>query len=154
MTDARIIPDESNPNCLRVYIDGAQWCKVYGFTREDAQLRADKIISALCRSAETIVAAAVRIPVAEEYLQQTYRGRRMYPEKLIVTAPPPARHGTLMHPLPEGYQNCKFEDQGFITSTGRYVEREEALQIALASGQPMIDHPSRNPKYLFSEDLW
>ena len=104
---------------------------------------------------EKIVNAAIRIVTPAEYADQVYRGFKPYPSHLIVTAPPPARHGTLLHPmytfgmLPKG-----FDDQGFITSTGRYVERVEALQIALASGQPMIDHPSRHDTLLFSEDLW
>lgn len=59
------------------------------------------------------------------------------------------------------------EDQGFITSKGRFVRRGEAFQIALAAGQ--IDPPKNveidpllfdvgtiTPKAhrLFSEDLW
>jgi hypothetical protein len=103
---------------------------------------------------ETIVAAAVRIPVDQKWLGTLWNGQAMYPDKLVVSAPPPARHFTLMHPLPEGLQSRPFEDQGFLTSTGRYVGREEGLQVALASGQPMIDHPSRHATLLFSEDLW
>lgn len=40
-------------------------------------------------------------------------------------------------------------DQGFFTSHGRYVDREEAAAIAVAAGQvdPQV-------KILFSEDLW
>lgn len=105
-------------------------------------------------SPETIVAAAIRIPVAEKWLGTTWNGERVYPDKLIVTSPPPARHHTLLHPMYDAYRVTAFEDQGFITSTGRYVEREEALRIAIASGQPMIDHPSRHARDLFSEDLW
>lgn len=104
---------------------------------------------------ETIVAAAIRIPVADKWREKTWNGQRLYPDKLIVTSPPPARHHTLLHTTWDMVDAAlAFEDQGFITSTGRYVEREEALKIALASGQPMIDHPSRHAKWLFSEDLW
>lgn len=39
--------------------------------------------------------------------------------------------------------------QGFVTSSGRYVDREEAARIAHAAKQ--IDEPHR---ILFSEDLW
>ena len=102
---------------------------------------------------ETIVAAAVRIPVQEEFRTVLHDGQRVYPDYLIVSAPPPARHFTLMHPIWEAY-SVSIEDQGFLTSTGRYVGREEGLKIAVASGQQMIDHPSRNDKELFSEDLW
>lgn len=38
--------------------------------------------------------------------------------------------------------------QGFLTSTGQFVDREEAAQIAFLSGQ--LQHPK---KRLFSEDI-
>jgi hypothetical protein len=70
---------------------------------------------------------------------------------ITITAPPPARH----HNLFVAYDHLGSPDeQGFITSTGRFVGREEGLKIALTSGQPMIDHPSRSDHWLFSEDLW
>lgn len=40
-------------------------------------------------------------------------------------------------------------DQGFLTSKGRYVTREEGAEIALAAGQ--IERPVRG---LTSEDVW
>ena len=40
-------------------------------------------------------------------------------------------------------------DQGFVTSEGRFVERPEAADIALAAGQI-----SKPVKILFSEDFW
>jgi hypothetical protein len=104
---------------------------------------------------ETIVAAAVRLPVPSELRAQEWNGQRCYPDHIIVTAPPPARHHTLLHPLSDIYQRrIAPEDQGFITSTARFVGREEALEIVRAAGQPMIDHPSRHARQLFSEDLW
>ena len=103
---------------------------------------------------ETIVAAAVRIPVEERFRVKMWLGERSYPDFLTITAPPPARHHTLLHTMPPEMREPRGVDQGFITSTGRYVDREEALRIAIASGQPMIDHPSRHDRLLFSEDLW
>jgi len=106
-------------------------------------------------ASEIIVAAAIRLPVAQEFRAKVWNGERSYPDHIVITSPPPARHHTLLHTThalavkPEA-----FEDQGFITSTGRYVERDEALKIAIESGQPMIDHPSRHHRWLFSEDLW
>lgn len=90
---------------------------------------------------ETIVAAAFLYRPRE-----STRDPRAVP--LIVSAPAPARHHNLFWLLggPDAH--------GFLTSTGRFVEREEALKIALASGQPMIDHPSRHDRLLFSEDVW
>ena len=70
---------------------------------------------------------------------------------VIVSAPPPARHANLFI----AYDRLGPPDEsGFLTSEGRFVGREEALRIVLASGQPMIDHPSRHARLLFSEDLW
>lgn len=42
--------------------------------------------------------------------------------------------------------------QGFITSTGRFVEREEAFIIANKAQQVVVKHG--NKKLLFSEDMW
>lgn len=91
---------------------------------------------------ETIVAAAML------YALEGHEDPRAVP--VIVSAPPPARHHNLFalaHPR-------KPTESGFLTSSGRFVGREEGLRIALASGQPMIDHPSRHSTRLFSEDLW
>lgn len=75
--------------------------------------------------------------------------RRTVP--VMVSAPPPARH----HNLFIAWDRLGSPDEsGFLTSTGRFVGREDALRIALAAGQPMIDHPSRSLDRLFSEDLW
>lgn len=42
---------------------------------------------------------------------------------------------------------------GFLTSTDRFVSREEARKIAIASGQ--VKEDDLNPAYLIStEDLW
>lgn len=44
------------------------------------------------------------------------------------------------------------ESQGFITSTGRYVLREEALEIAKKANQLLERHD--HPTQLFSESVW
>ena len=43
--------------------------------------------------------------------------------------------------------------QGFVTSTGRFVDRKEGAQIALAQNQ-IINRDRFNPNELFSEDLY
>jgi hypothetical protein len=67
---------------------------------------------------------------------------------------PPARHHNVLHFFKLG---TKLHDQGFLTSRGRYVDREEALKIATAAGQlnGLREKPGsyRGPE-LFSEDLW
>jgi hypothetical protein len=102
------------------------------------------------RTTETIVAAAIRYDTPAEYALMSG-----YPDHMIVSAPAPARHHSLLHPMfTLTGKRAGPHNQGFLTSTGRYVDREEAHAIAVASGQPMIDHPSRVSGVLFSEDLW
>jgi hypothetical protein len=68
---------------------------------------------------------------------------------------PPARHHTILHaidslglnPIEIGAPN----NQGFITSTGRFVQRRQAAGIAVEAGQ--IDAPKWGAE-LYSEDLW
>jgi len=43
----------------------------------------------------------------------------------------------------------KAANQGFVTSTGRYVDRHEGAKLAYAAGQ--VD---KLASHLFSEDLW
>lgn len=103
---------------------------------------------------ETIVAAALRLPTPPAFHEDTWMGKRVYPDHLTISAPSPARHGTLLHPLSAMGIRVGPQDQGFLTNTGRFVGREDAYDIAVASGQPMIDHPSRIVGTLYSEDLW
>lgn len=75
--------------------------------------------------------------------------------KMMLVLPAPNRHhhiiqASIPEDLPRKAVCCA--DQGFITSTGRYVTREEAVPIARAAGQ-LIRKTSPEDK-LFSEDLW
>lgn len=45
------------------------------------------------------------------------------------------------------------DQQGFLTSSGRFVRREEALKIALAANQ-VLDPSNIRAGQLFSEDVW
>jgi hypothetical protein len=74
--------------------------------------------------------------------------------ELIISAPPPARHHTLLHGMFDLLGSPKLVpfDQGFVTSTGRFVEREKGLQIAIAAKQ--TDKGKYRSDELFSEDLW
>lgn len=44
--------------------------------------------------------------------------------------------------------------QGFLTSTGRFVDRDEGAQIAVAAGQTGANGRSVETNHLFSEDLY
>lgn len=85
---------------------------------------------------ERVTAAAVR------YEMQTF------------SFPPPARHGECLRLL-----YCIFgedyigkEEQGFVTSANRFVDRVTARAIADEAGQTSPRDAHR--RELFSEDLW
>lgn len=88
---------------------------------------------------ETIVRAAIRMDaMAGE----------------VISLPRPARHHTIIHhiAIERGLLSEMQQEstQGFITSAGRFVDRQEAREIAFACGQ-VIQTISRT---LTSEDLW
>lgn len=67
---------------------------------------------------------------------------------LIYSLPKPYRHSDILISMP-----VQGGEQGFITSTGRFVLRDEAYELALNAGQT----PSKGgllPYWLYSEDLW
>jgi hypothetical protein len=69
------------------------------------------------------------------------------------SVPRPKRHAEVVRLMAAGgYGPEKMHDQGFLTSRSRFVDRKEALQIALAAGQ--ITAPKFQPNQLFSEDVW
>lgn len=73
----------------------------------------------------------------------------------MVSLPPPARHHHCMQ------WACAIgqlepigpDEQGFVTSMGRYIGRLEALKIAIAAGQ-LLGKPLTPMHGLFSEDVW
>lgn len=87
---------------------------------------------------ELIVAAAIQI------------------EGVTISLPRPARHGEVLF-------SCTFiaaesnwlhtATQGFLTSTGRFVNRVQARQIAYVAGQNP-GHSAGDAPELYSEDLW
>lgn len=89
------------------------------------------------RSRETIVSAALLV------------------DGEIWTLPSPTRHHTLLQAWASAHykdgQNGRIgsHEQGFVTSWGRFVARDEAARIAHAAGQ--IPEPKAS---LFSEDVW
>lgn len=106
----------------------------------DAEREAIEREATAAASRERIIAAAVQV------------------EGVTISLPLPARHGQVlaamdaMH-LPD-YQLHR-ATQGFLTSTGRFVNRVQAKQIAHMAGQPQLrpEH-ERHQRDLFSEDLW
>lgn len=73
---------------------------------------------------------------------------------LIVIAPRPGRHHHVLNGMYALGDNpiAGPEDQGFLTSEGRFVSREVAVHIATDADQIVKKHG--HPGLLFSEDLW
>lgn len=88
------------------------------------------------RAAERIIRAAIRGPDGRAY-----------------HVPPPGRHGHVFARFPQTHE-AQPEDQGFLTDTGRFVGREEALKIAEAAGQIIKRSAGDNSRELYSEDVW
>ncbi|VXC39328.1 hypothetical protein [Plantibacter sp. T3] len=69
------------------------------------------------------------------------------------------RHGLIIGQMVElGYldppsqsQRVAFEQQGFLTSEGRWVDRAEGMRLTVDAGQ--LEYREQFPE-LFSEDLW
>ena len=88
---------------------------------------------------ERIAAAAVRA-----------KGR-FNDHKLVWSVSPPGRHCDLMGMSdPEAEEGM---EQGFVTDTGRFVDREEGHLIAKAAGQ-IIHRCGGDHHTLYSENLW
>lgn len=73
---------------------------------------------------------------------------------VVYVVPRPGRHDKAIHLCVSalGIRSIGNHEQGFVTSTGRFVDRGEAARLAYAAGQLMkLDF---QPKTLFSEDVW
>lgn len=74
-------------------------------------------------------------------------------QDVIHSLPRPARHHDIIGAMSAaGLTAEATRDQGFLTSVGRYVGREEACRIAASAGQ--IRSKTGPADRLFSEDLW
>jgi len=76
---------------------------------------------------------------------------------ITMFTPPPGRHHHVIHRLfALRGQDLSLEAQpdlsGFVTSSGRFVNRQEAWKLAEAAGQIIGNPPC--PGTLYSEDLW
>ena len=78
-------------------------------------------------------------------------------EGKVYSEPPPARHHTLLRIIAEELRVAgrpviiRNEEQGFLTSLGKFVRRKPAAWIAQEAGQ--ITEPKWGDQ-LYSEDLW
>ena len=70
----------------------------------------------------------------------------------VVSLPRPARHSALVAILAVTDPDLLVQpnQQGFLTDSGEFVDRKQAKQIAVTTGQVLPDGRDE----LFSEDLW
>lgn len=61
----------------------------------------------------------------------------------------PCRHCHVLHMIAQTLGDIGEHEQGFVTNTERFVDREEGARIAFAAGQVTTELSS-----LFSEHLW
>jgi len=75
---------------------------------------------------------------------------------VFVADTPNGRHSTVISAMHMANINtiemAGPDNQGFITNTGRFVDRVEALEIAVTADQ--IIEGRRLSRELFSEDVW
>lgn len=96
-----------------------------------------KLIAEAEREAERIKCVAIR-----------------YPDIGVFTLPRPARHHHVMWTrlMIDGQRTTGEAEQGFLTTEGRFVGREEAFEIATRQDQIIEKYGSAG--LLFSEDMW
>lgn len=74
---------------------------------------------------------------------------------VIYSVPRPGRHHTVIQRMVHDglpTEAMRLPNQGFVTSSGRFVDRYEAARIARAAGQ-IVREPTP-PDMLTSEDVW
>lgn len=75
-------------------------------------------------------------------------------DDLIFVLPKPARHYQIIHKMHSlGLPNESKRCQGFILDNGIFVNRKEAMIIAIQNGQ-VDENRTITKEDLFSEDLW
>lgn len=87
----------------------------------------------------------------------------IFMDDVIWSVPPPGRHHDVIRYIAEQrpWQVPITGEQGFITNTGRFVDRSKGAEIAWAAGQvrDCVDADGMvmrrpEPDRLFSEDMW
>lgn len=75
-----------------------------------------------------------------------------------ISLPPPARHHTILATMALSLKiepgAVPPENQGFLTSKGRFVNRTEAYYLAWSAKQILNKTGNKDEPVLYSEDLW
>jgi hypothetical protein len=86
-------------------------------------------------------------------MRETITGVALFRKDGLVSLPKPHRHHHLFALIALlGIHDFQEKSaQGFVTSLGRFVDREEGLAVAILASQVKMNDRKRE---LFSEDLW
>lgn len=111
------------------------------FLNAQVESLAARLDAAQHNDSERITAAAIRI------------------NGVICQVPSPGRHHTIIHALAEAGHPTpvgvgEHSEQGFVTSRGRFVDRETAARVAVEAGQLPAGYEFKGGGQMFSEDLW
>jgi hypothetical protein len=86
-------------------------------------------------------------------MNETIEAAAVLYEEITYSVPRPGRHHNVIEAMYDlGLRADAMRYQGFVTSTGRFVDRYEAARIARAAGQ-IVREPTP-PDMLTSEDVW
>lgn len=87
-------------------------------------------------------------------VEMIVRAAIRYEDKVWSTTPPGRHHTVIREMIEAGLPSkaCEIPNQGFVTSTGRFVDRYEGFRIAKAAGQ--LWRSPTPPDMLTSEDVW
>lgn len=69
----------------------------------------------------------------------------------IFSVPKPGRHHDIIHKMVQDGVKPHAGIQGFVTQSGKFVDRQTGAKIAISNGQVS---KLLSPPELFSEDLW
>jgi hypothetical protein len=151
------------------YVQTAQVLVWYTGDEHAIRIECDNLAHANRVHAEIIFAinTAVKAPIVERIVSvaiilgwHTLMGEdylKEYPgDPIIISKPAPARHHHVIHEVATATGEPVHPlAQGFVTSTGRFVDRREGMTVALMAGQ-LLD-PTKiatSMPQLYSEDLW
>jgi hypothetical protein len=105
----------------------------------------------------TVRDTSTRLPESEKSMSdnETIERAAIFYNNVIYSVPRPGRHHTVIQMMAKDNfptEAMSLKNQGFVTSTGRFVDRYEGAKIARAAGQ-IIREPTP-PDMLTSEDVW
>jgi hypothetical protein len=148
-------PSKSNEEILeQVYVSLETHTRLNGLNAEDSDgielVLAELLIILEAKDADLMISTMKEriICAAVRFKDQVWMGHRH-------THAMEAMRDQLSYTMnrKEMHEQGVGRDQGFVTSKGRYVGREEAWDIAVKAGQ-LNNRKSKTVGYLYSEDVW